>query len=87
MKVWDWVDVRYSCRKVHVPNLSACPQQDSAAVGVRIEAGKWVQVEQETNISGTLQAAGDVMIAEETEAPGCGDAAGGGGVISVKLVS
>ncbi len=87
MKLWDWVDVRYSCRKVHVPNLSACAPQDATAVGVRIVAGEWVQVKQETDISGTLQAAGDVIIDDQTEASGCGKAAGSGGVTSVKLVS
>ena len=70
-----------------MPNLSACPQQDATAVGARIVAGEWVQVKQETNISGTLQAAGDVVINDETEASGCGDTAAGGSVISVKLVS
>ncbi len=87
MKLWDWVDVRYSYLTVLVPNLSACPQQDATAVSVRIVAGEWVQVKQETNISGTLQAAGDVIIDDQTEPSGCGDTAGGGSVISVKRVS
>ena len=70
-----------------MPNLSACPPQDATAVGVRIVVGEWVQVKQETDISGTLPAAGDVIIDDRTEASGCGDAAGGGGFTSVKQVS